>query len=98
MKLAALSHWNEAFRRRISFCGAIALISLFGTLLHAQISEADKKKRDAFLKAREEMRTIPSSDAERVGYAERKTESGEEEEKRERQVRGKSGAKKDACA
>jgi len=31
-----------------------------GTLLHAQISEADKKKRDAFLKAREEMRTISS--------------------------------------
>lgn len=31
---------------------------LVGTFLQAQISEADKKKRDAFIKAREEMRTI----------------------------------------
>ncbi len=31
---------------------------MVGTLLHAQISAADKKKRDAFLKAREEMRTV----------------------------------------
>ena len=38
----------------------LALGALTGTLLHAQISEADKKKRDAFLKAREEMRTVPS--------------------------------------
>lgn len=29
-------------------------------MLHAQISEADRKKRDAFLKAREEMRTVAS--------------------------------------
>ncbi len=39
---------------------ALALSGLVGTLLHAQISEADKKKRDAFLKAREEMHTIAS--------------------------------------
>lgn len=32
--------------------------AVVSTLLHAQMSEADKKKRDAFLKAREEMRTI----------------------------------------
>ena len=40
-------------------CG-LALSGIVGTLLHAQISEADKKKRDAFLKAREEMHTIAS--------------------------------------
>jgi len=34
--------------------------SLVGSVLHAQISEEDKKKRDAFLKAREEMRTVAS--------------------------------------
>ncbi len=34
--------------------------AVVGTLLHAQISEADKKKRDAFLKAREEMRAVGS--------------------------------------
>ena len=34
------------------------MTGLVGSLLHAQISEADKKKRDAFLKAREEMHTI----------------------------------------
>jgi hypothetical protein len=33
---------------------------LIGNLVHAQISDADKKKRDAFLKAREEMRTVGS--------------------------------------
>ena len=33
---------------------------MIGTLLQAQVSEADKKKRDAFLKAREEMRTVGS--------------------------------------
>ncbi len=43
---------------------AIAVVLLCctaGALLHGQISEADKKKRDAFLKAREEMRTVPSA-------------------------------------
>lgn len=38
--------------------------AVVGTLLHAQISEADKKKRDAFLKAREEMRTVGSTPSE----------------------------------
>lgn len=43
---------------------ALALLAVTGavtSLLHAQISEEDKKKRDAFLKAREEMHTIPSA-------------------------------------
>lgn len=40
--------------------GAITVAVLLGTLLHAEVSEADKKKRDAFLKAREEMRTVAS--------------------------------------
>ncbi len=39
---------------------ACALTALFATILQAQISEADKKRRDAFLKAREEMRTVAS--------------------------------------
>ncbi len=42
------------------FSGALLLSSVIASLLHAQISEEDKKKRDAFLKAREEMHTIPS--------------------------------------
>lgn len=41
------------------FCAlALWCAAVVGSLLHAQISEADKKKRDAFLKAREEMRTV----------------------------------------
>ena len=42
------------------FCGVLLLSGLVATLVHAQISEADKKKRDAFVKAREEMRTVGS--------------------------------------
>ncbi|MDQ6655757.1 MAG: peptidoglycan recognition protein family protein [Verrucomicrobiota bacterium] len=45
---------------RAAPCAVIGLILLLASLLHAQISEADKKKRDAFLKAREEMRTVAS--------------------------------------
>ncbi|MGI8821189.1 MAG: N-acetylmuramoyl-L-alanine amidase [Chthoniobacterales bacterium] len=41
-------------------CTALGATALLGALLHAEVSEADKKKRDAFLKAREEMRTVPS--------------------------------------
>ncbi len=37
---------------------AAVLLALVGGALRAEISEADKKKRDAFLKAREEMHTI----------------------------------------
>ncbi len=40
---------------------ALALTAAVDSILHAQISEEDKKKRDAFLKAREEMHTIPSA-------------------------------------
>ncbi|MEP6808737.1 MAG: peptidoglycan recognition family protein [Chthoniobacterales bacterium] len=39
---------------------AVWSTAVLSTLLHAQVSEADKKKRDAFLKAREEMRTVGS--------------------------------------
>ncbi|MBA2432615.1 MAG: hypothetical protein H0V56_10975, partial [Chthoniobacterales bacterium] len=40
---------------------AVLLLSgSWGALLYGQVSEADKKKRDAFLKAREEMRTVAS--------------------------------------
>ncbi|MFN2475510.1 MAG: N-acetylmuramoyl-L-alanine amidase [Chthoniobacterales bacterium] len=42
------------------FLGALLLSSVLASLLHAQISEEDRKKRDAFLKAREEMHTIAS--------------------------------------
>ncbi len=48
--------------RRVALCAcaAVACTSFLVTLLQGQISEADKKKRDAFLKAREEMRTVAS--------------------------------------
>ena len=39
---------------------ALLLSGGLASLLHAQISEEDKKKRDAFLKAREEMHTVGS--------------------------------------
>ncbi|CAN5557071.1 hypothetical protein BH18VER1_BH18VER1_03970 [soil metagenome] len=39
----------------------LLLTGAINSLLHAQISEEDKKKRDAFLKAREEMHTIPTA-------------------------------------
>jgi hypothetical protein len=43
-------------------CGAaiLLLVACVVSVLQAQISDEDKKKRDAFLKAREEMRTVPS--------------------------------------
>jgi outer membrane biosynthesis protein TonB len=51
-----------AGRRRFAgwICAALLLSSAVGSFLHAQISEEDRKKRDAFLKAREEMRTVAS--------------------------------------
>ena len=39
---------------------ALALTSVIASLVHAQVTDEDKKKRDAFLKAREEMHTIAS--------------------------------------
>ena len=39
---------------------ALVLTTVATSLLHAQISEEDRKKRDAFLKAREEMHTVAS--------------------------------------
>ncbi|MDQ3626115.1 MAG: hypothetical protein M3372_03165, partial [Verrucomicrobiota bacterium] len=59
-KHSALAEFGR-IRRVGGWLGAALLLSgLVGTLLHAQISEEDKKKRDAFLKAREEMRTVAS--------------------------------------
>jgi hypothetical protein len=59
-KHSALAGFGR-IRRVGGWLGAALLLSgLVGTLLHAQISEEDKKKRDAFLKAREEMRTVAS--------------------------------------
>lgn len=48
---------------------ALALSGSLASLLHAQISEEDKKKRDAFLKAREEMHTIASPTPSKSGAA-----------------------------
>ena len=59
------------------------------SLLHAQISEADKKKRDAFLKAREEMRTVPSATP-----AESSTRSGKPKPAKKKKSKGKASAEK----
>ena len=70
---------------------ALALSGLVGTLLHAQISEADKKKRDAFLKAREEIHTIASptpSDSPKPG-ANQKSRRKKRRRKRPRRTRTK---------
>jgi hypothetical protein len=54
-----LSHLKKG-----TLCGiwlaCLLVLTGIGTVLRAEISEADKKKRDAFLKAREEMHTIAS--------------------------------------
>ncbi len=49
---------SGAIRFRVWLGSAIVLTALLATLLRAEVSEADRKKRDAFLKAREEMHTI----------------------------------------
>jgi hypothetical protein len=51
---------SGAIRCAFGVAAALAVVTLFTSLLHAQISEEDKKKRDAFLRAREEMHTLPS--------------------------------------
>jgi N-acetylmuramoyl-L-alanine amidase-like protein len=54
--------WRRTLSRyALWFALLVVLSSAVATLLHAEVSEADKKKRDAFLKAREEMRTVPSA-------------------------------------
>lgn len=56
-----LSRRGPSFARfAICLFAALALSGVAASWLHAQISEEDKKKRDAFLKAREEMHTIAS--------------------------------------
>ena len=61
----------------------LALVALTTSLLQAQISEADKKKRDAFLKAREEMRTVPSATA-----SESPTPSGKPKAAKKKKAKG----------
>jgi hypothetical protein len=56
----AFLRWSGVRRFALCAFATIALCGLVATMLQAQISEADKKKRDAFLKAREEMRTVAS--------------------------------------
>jgi hypothetical protein len=52
---------GSGFTRGAIWLTTLLFVSgLVTTLLHAQISDADKKKRDAFIKAREEMRTVSS--------------------------------------
>ncbi|CAA9226479.1 MAG: hypothetical protein AVDCRST_MAG42-875 [uncultured Chthoniobacterales bacterium] len=47
------------FRRRAVRLGAILILCVgLSGLLHAQLTDEQKKQRDAFLKAREEMRTV----------------------------------------
>lgn len=57
MNLPGLSHWKRGTRGLIALALLLALTGLT-TLLRAELSEAAKKKRDAFLKAREEMHTV----------------------------------------
>jgi hypothetical protein len=53
---------RTGFGRLAAFVAIVVLLTAAITsLLQAQISEEDKKKRDAFLKAREEMHTIPTA-------------------------------------
>jgi N-acetylmuramoyl-L-alanine amidase len=56
---------NRALRRaaarfHVWICLALALSGIIGPLSRAELSEEEKRKRAAFLKAREEMRTIAS--------------------------------------
>jgi Na+-translocating ferredoxin:NAD+ oxidoreductase RnfG subunit len=57
---------------------ALVLLACVATLLQAQISEADKKKRDAFLKGARGDAHGGNAHAERFAVAERKAESGHE--------------------
>ncbi|MEO5720776.1 MAG: peptidoglycan recognition family protein [Chthoniobacterales bacterium] len=58
-RLLSFSRWKGGARFVCLLCLLVAWGSaVVGTLLQAQISDAAKKKRDAFLKAREEMRTV----------------------------------------
>ncbi len=63
----------------------LALSGVIGTVLQAEVSEADKKKRDAFLKAREEMHTIasptPSSGKKATGKPKVSTKKGKKKKK-----------------
>ena len=47
-------------RLSLTLIVVLAVSGVVASLLHAQVSEEDKRKRDAFLKAREEMHTVAS--------------------------------------
>ncbi|MGI9086625.1 MAG: N-acetylmuramoyl-L-alanine amidase [Chthoniobacterales bacterium] len=52
------AHFQQSVRRFFWLTCVLAFVGLLVTLLHAELSEAAKKKRDAFLKAREEMHAV----------------------------------------
>ncbi len=54
------SRWSSRVGWIGGTCALLWLAFALASIGQAQISEADKKKRDAFLKAREEMRTVAS--------------------------------------
>ncbi|HMJ05736.1 MAG TPA: N-acetylmuramoyl-L-alanine amidase [Chthoniobacterales bacterium] len=60
-QLSSLSRSGGFLRWLWGICAFVLVGCIVTTLLQAEVSEADKKKRDAFLKAREEMRTVPSA-------------------------------------
>jgi hypothetical protein len=56
----ALLRSPAVIRFRVYLGTLLALGGIVGTLVHAQLSDEEKKKRDARAKAREEMRAVPS--------------------------------------
>lgn len=53
--------WRRTAARFHFWIGVVLVLGgMFGSLLHAELSDEEKRKRAAFLKAREEMRTIAS--------------------------------------
>ncbi|MEP6822420.1 MAG: peptidoglycan recognition family protein [Chthoniobacterales bacterium] len=69
--------------------------AVVSTLLHAEISEADKKKRDAFVKAREEMRAVGSpTPSKPKGSGKPKAAAKKSRKNREASSKKKKSAKK----
>jgi hypothetical protein len=69
---------------------------MVATLLHAEVSEADKKKRDAFLKAREEMRTISPAKPHKSPSSTGKPKAAKKKKKGSGKSTSEKGAKKHA--
>jgi len=98
---------GSGYTRAAIWLGTLLVLSgTLGTLLHGQISEADKKKRDAFLKAREEMRTVssptpaasPRTSPKPKPAAKKKKKSGKSADDAERAEPAKSPTPKRATA